>query len=58
MRPIRTPSSWPFPGSRAGALPAQPARPKRVRSYTYRVPPELRHLFDPGALNPDGSVKQ
>jgi hypothetical protein len=58
-----SPSDFPvfspdFPGPRAGAVPAQPVRPKRGRSYTYRVPDELRHLFAPGALNPDGSVKR
>ena len=57
MRPIPTPSAWPFPGPRAGAMPAQPVRPRKVRSYTYRVPPELRHLFEPGTLNDDGSIK-
>jgi hypothetical protein len=56
--PYNVPSAWPFPGPRAGAVPAQPVRPKRGRSYTYRVPDELRHLFAPGTLNPDGSVKR
>ena len=58
MRPIPTPSAWPFPGPRAVEVPSKPVRPRKVRTYTYRVPDELRHLFAPGTLNPDGSVKQ
>jgi len=56
MRSVAVPTSWPFPGPRAAPpAPQKPRRPRRT--YTYKVPPELRHLFEPDRLNDDGSFK-
>lgn len=55
-RAIAAPTSWPFPGERSAPVATRkPRRPRRT--YTYRVPTELRHLFKPDRLNDDGSIR-